>query len=139
VILLAIHEQRLGPDHPQTAQCLNNLAFLLRDQGDLTAARPLFERSLAIFERTLGSDHRNTNRARCNLARVLVEADCAEEALRLGEAALAAHASALGEGHAWTKDSAAVTADALDAFDALGRADDAMAVRARLGLGHAGG
>jgi Tetratricopeptide repeat len=124
VILLAIHEQRLGPDHPQTAQCLNNLAFLLRDQGDLTAARPLFERSLAIFERTLGSDHRNTNRARCNLARVLVEADCAEEALRLGE------------GHAWTKDSAAVTADALDA---LRRADDAMAVRARLGLGHAGG
>jgi hypothetical protein len=43
-----------------------------------------------------------------------------------------AHESALGEDHAWTKDSARVTADALAA---LGRTDDATALRARLGLG----
>jgi tetratricopeptide (TPR) repeat protein len=133
---LAIHEKRLGPDHAQTAQCLNNLAFLLQDQADLAAARPLFERSLAIFEKALGPDHRNTNRARCNLARVLVATGCPAEALGLGQAALAAHESALGPDNAWTRDSVRVTADALDA---LARADEATALRARFGLGPDGG
>jgi tetratricopeptide (TPR) repeat protein len=40
---LAIREKALGPEHPLTAQSLNNLAGLLRDQGELAAARPLFE------------------------------------------------------------------------------------------------
>jgi hypothetical protein len=31
---LAIREKALGPDHPDTAMSLNNLASLLRDQGD---------------------------------------------------------------------------------------------------------
>ena len=44
----------LGPDHPDTATSLNNLAGLLKDQGELAAARPLFERALAIYERVLG-------------------------------------------------------------------------------------
>jgi hypothetical protein len=47
----------LGPDHPGTAISINNLAVLLRDQGELAAARPLFERALAIRERMLGPDH----------------------------------------------------------------------------------
>ena len=42
------------------------------------------------------------------------------------------HERASGPNHPWTRDSAAVTADALDA---LGRADEAAAVRARYGLG----
>jgi hypothetical protein len=37
---LAIREKVLGPEHPDTAMALNNLAFLLHDQGDLSAARP---------------------------------------------------------------------------------------------------
>ena len=41
------------------------------------------------------------------------------EALALSETALVAHDKVLGRDHAWTKDSARVTADALDA---LGRA-----------------
>jgi tetratricopeptide (TPR) repeat protein len=133
---LAIHERRLGPGHEQTAQCLNNLAFLLQDQGDPAAARPLYQRALAIFEKALGPDHRNTNRTRCNLARALVASGCPTEALGLGQAALAAHDSALGADHAWTRDSARVTAAALDA---LGRADDATALRARYGVGRGDG
>ena len=46
------------------------------------------------------------------------------EALALGETALAAHDKVLGRDHAWTKDSARITADALDA---LGRAEEAKA------------
>ncbi|NJP06849.1 MAG: tetratricopeptide repeat protein [Chloroflexaceae bacterium] len=45
---LAISEQALGPNHPDTASALNNLALLLVDQGDYAAARPLYERALAI-------------------------------------------------------------------------------------------
>jgi hypothetical protein len=53
------------------------------------------------------------------------------EALSFGEAALAAHEKLLGQAHPWTKNSASITADALDA---LGRADEAAALRARYGL-----
>jgi hypothetical protein len=53
------------------------------------------------------------------------------EALAMSEAALAAHDKALGAAHPWTKGSARVKARALDA---LGRADEATALRARYGL-----
>ncbi len=133
---LAIRERTLGPDHRQTGQCLNNLAALLQDQGDPAAARPLCERALAIYEQALGPDHPNTNRGRRNLARLLLATGGAAQALGLGEAALAAHERALGPEHAWTKDSARVTAEALDA---LGRNDDAAAMRQRHGLDATGG
>ena len=133
---LAIRERTLGPGHRQTAQCLNNLAALLQDAGDPAAARPLCERALAIYEQALGPDHPNTNRGRRNLARLMLATGDAAQALGLGEAALAAHASALGPDHGWTKDSARVTADTLDA---LGRTEEAVAMRARYGLAAASG
>ena len=40
---LAMREQMLGSDHPDTAASLNNLAFVLRHLGDLAGARPLFD------------------------------------------------------------------------------------------------
>jgi hypothetical protein len=42
---LAISEKVLGLEHPETADCFNNVASLLLDQGDLAGARPLFERT----------------------------------------------------------------------------------------------
>ena len=48
------------------------------------------------------------------------------EALALGGTALAAHDKLLGRHHAWTKESARVTADALDA---LVRTEEAKALR----------
>jgi hypothetical protein len=47
---LAIREKTFGLDHPGTAASLNNLAWLLQEQGELAAARPLFKRALAIYE-----------------------------------------------------------------------------------------
>jgi tetratricopeptide (TPR) repeat protein len=129
---LTVRKKVLGLEHPQTAQCLNNLAALLQDQGDIEGARPLYERALATYERSLGPDHPNTNRGRRNLARLLIAKGCPAEALGLGQAALAAHENALGPDDLWTKDSARVTADALDA---LGRSDEATALRAHYGLG----
>jgi hypothetical protein len=53
------------------------------------------------------------------------------EALALSQSALAAHDKVFGPKHSWTKDSARVTADALDA---LGRAEEAKALRERYGV-----
>ncbi|TMC03728.1 MAG: tetratricopeptide repeat protein [Chloroflexi bacterium] len=57
---LAIWERVVGPDHLDLAFRLHGLARLLRAQGELQAARPLFERAVAIRERVLGSDHPHT-------------------------------------------------------------------------------
>jgi Flp pilus assembly protein TadD len=68
---LAIREKVLGPENPDTATSLNNLAFLLHAQGDLSAARPLCERTLAIREKVLGPEHPDTAMALNNLAFLL--------------------------------------------------------------------
>jgi Tetratricopeptide repeat len=54
---LAITEAVHGPDHPDVASSLNNLALILQDLGDPGAARPLTERALAITEAVHGPDH----------------------------------------------------------------------------------
>jgi tetratricopeptide (TPR) repeat protein len=128
---LAIREKAKGPQDPDTATSLHNLALLLHDQSDLPDARPLYERALAIYEKALGPEHPHANRARTNLARLRLAQGAPSEALALSEAALAAHDKVLGADHPWTRESARVKADALDA---LGRTDEAAALRARYGL-----
>jgi len=54
----------LGPDHPHTADSLDNLGILLHRQGDPAGARVLVGRALAIRERALGPDHPDTVRSR---------------------------------------------------------------------------
>jgi hypothetical protein len=53
------------------------------------------------------------------------------ETLILAHSALTGHEKVFGRDHAWTRNSAGATADALDA---LGRAEEAKALRARYGL-----
>jgi tetratricopeptide (TPR) repeat protein len=65
---LAIHEKTLGPDHPDTATSLNNLAVLFAYQGDFEQAIPLMRRVLSISERKLGASHLQTQRYRQSLA-----------------------------------------------------------------------
>ena len=128
---LAIREKVLGPEQTDTATSLNNLALLLEAQGDLAGARPLYERALAIYEKLFGPEHPKTNRIRNSFARLLLADGNAAEALTYSEVALAAHKKALGEDHGWTKDAARVTADA---NAALGRAEEAAALRARFSI-----
>jgi class 3 adenylate cyclase/tetratricopeptide (TPR) repeat protein len=130
---LEIREKVLGPAHMATAQSLSNLASLLADVGDLTKARTHYERALAIFE-MISPEHPNTNRVRRNFARLLLATGSAAEALTLGETALAAHEKILGKNYHWTRDSAGTAADALAA---LGRADEAAALRERYNLDRA--
>ena len=68
---LKIGEQQLGPDHPDVAHPLNNLANLYSEQGKYRDAEPLYQRALTIREQQLGPDHPYTKRVRENLARLL--------------------------------------------------------------------
>jgi tetratricopeptide (TPR) repeat protein len=54
---VAIDEKTLGPEHPDLATRLNNLALLYQDTGRLAEAEPLFKRALAIGEKSLPPDH----------------------------------------------------------------------------------
>ena len=54
---LSIREKALGPDHPDVAMSLTNLANLLSSTGDYAGARPLYERALTIYERAVGPEH----------------------------------------------------------------------------------
>jgi hypothetical protein len=60
---LAIREKVLGPEHPDTATSLNDLASLLQAAGDLAGARPLYERARAIRGKIVGPEDPNTNHA----------------------------------------------------------------------------
>jgi len=121
-----IGEKILGSDHPDVVTRWSNLACMLRDSGRATEAEPLFRRAIAIGDKTLGTEHPLACRFRSHYARLLLMTDRAVEAMALGKAALATHERINGPNHPWTKDSVCVTADALDA---LGRTDEAAALR----------
>jgi len=57
---LAIREQQLGADHPDTAQGLNSLALLYYAMGRYAEAEPLLVRTLEIFINVLGKNHPST-------------------------------------------------------------------------------
>ena len=65
---MAICEKALGPDHPDVAFSLNNLAFLYSKQGRYADAEPLFKRALAIREKALGPNHPDVGVSLNNLA-----------------------------------------------------------------------
>jgi tetratricopeptide (TPR) repeat protein len=99
---VSISETLLGREHPDTAVSLNNLAVLLKEQGDLAGARPLYERALAIWEKILGPEHSDTATSLDNLAVLLeVQGDLAG-ARPLLERALAIREEVLGPDHAST-------------------------------------
>ncbi len=96
---LAIFEKALGPDHPDVAQALTNLAELYRAQGAYERAEPLFERALAISEKALGPDHPNVAALLNNLAALYRAQGAYERAGPLCERALAIFEKALGPDH----------------------------------------
>ncbi len=96
---LAIREKTLGPEHSDTATSLNNLANLLRDQGDFAGARSLHERALAIREKALGPEHSDTATSLNNLAMILKAQGDFAQARPLFERALSIYERALGLEH----------------------------------------
>jgi tetratricopeptide (TPR) repeat protein len=96
---LAIHEEALGPNHPNVAIDLGNLGAALHDQGDLEGARARHERALAIDEEALGPSHPNVAIRLSNLGAVLYDQRDLEGARARLERALAIDEEALGPSH----------------------------------------
>lgn len=57
-----------GPEHPEVAKILNNLANIYKIQGKFTEAEPLYIRALAIQEKFYGSDHVDVAKSLNNFA-----------------------------------------------------------------------
>jgi tetratricopeptide (TPR) repeat protein len=95
---LAIDEQSYGPDHPDVARDLNNLAELLQATNRLEGAEPLYHRALAIDEQSYGPDHPNATTLN-NLAVLLRDTNRLEEAEPLLRRALAIAEQSLGPDH----------------------------------------
>ncbi|HZU03769.1 MAG TPA: tetratricopeptide repeat protein, partial [Ktedonobacteraceae bacterium] len=68
---LRIWEQLLGPEHPNVAYPLNDLATLYVEQGKYRQAEPLYQRALRIREQRLGPEHPLTQRVRRDYASFL--------------------------------------------------------------------
>ena len=138
---LALRERGLGPQHPQTAISLNNLAELYRAQGNYAAVRPLYERALAMSERGLGPEHPQTALSLNNLAALYYAQGNHEAARPLYDRALALRERGLGPEHPQT--AASLNNLAMNCFyqGDLSAAEQLMARAlqiciARLGDGH---
>jgi CHAT domain-containing protein len=65
---LDLKEKTLGPNHPDVAQSLNNLAELYRRQGAYAKAEPFYARALDIRRKSLGPNHPDVATGLNNLA-----------------------------------------------------------------------
>ena len=54
---LEVREKALGPEHPDVAECLHNLASLYTTEREFARAEPLFKRALKIRKERLGAGH----------------------------------------------------------------------------------
>jgi tetratricopeptide (TPR) repeat protein len=96
---LAIDEKSYGPDHPNIAAYLNNLAQLLQATNGMAEAEPLMRRALAIDEKSYGPDHPLVAGALNNLAQLLQATNRMAEAEPLMRRALAIDEKSYGPDH----------------------------------------
>ena len=96
---LAIDEKSFGPEHPNVARNLNNLAQLLQATNRLAEAEPLMRRALAIDEKSFGPEHPNVARDLNNLAALLQDTNRLAEAEPLMRRALAIDEKSFGPEH----------------------------------------
>jgi CHAT domain-containing protein/Tfp pilus assembly protein PilF len=96
---LAIREKVLGPEHPDVATSLNNLALLYSDRGNYAEAEPLYQRSLTIREKALGPEHPSVATSLNNLAGLYRQMGNYAEAEPLYQRSLAIFEKVLGPEH----------------------------------------
>jgi CHAT domain-containing protein/tetratricopeptide (TPR) repeat protein len=92
--------RRWGPDHPDFATDLNNLATLFYSQGRYAEAEPLYTRALAIREKALGPEHPDVSASLNNLAALFYSLGRYVEAEPFYKRSLAIREKALGPNHA---------------------------------------
>ena len=125
---LRIIETALGPDHPDTALQLGNLAVTYSALGRLADALPLSERALRITETALGPDHPDTALRLGNLAVTYSALGRLADALPLEQRALRITETALGPDH---PSMGIAMGNLASTYRALGRAADALPLAER--------
>src|ERR1700737_1423500 len=122
---LRILQKVLGPEHPDTATSLNNLAMLYWVMGEYAKAEPLYQEALRICQKVLDSEHPDTATSLNNLALLYWTIGEYAKAEPLYQEALRMRQKMLGPEHPDT----ATSLDnlALVEFD-LGRIDEATAL-----------
>jgi tetratricopeptide (TPR) repeat protein len=94
-----LREAGHGPDSPEVAVVLNNLAGLLETTNRRSEAEPLYRRALAIDEKTYGPDHPEVATCLNNLALLLQATNRLSEAEPLFRRALAIDEKSYGPDH----------------------------------------
>jgi serine/threonine protein kinase/lipopolysaccharide biosynthesis regulator YciM len=120
---LALRQEMLGPDHPDTLQSLGNLATAYQGVGQATKALPLREQVLAKHQATLGPDHPDTLISMNNLAMSYKAAGQLDKALSLFEQTLAKSRERFGPDHPETL---ASMNNLAMSYKAAGRMDQAL-------------
>lgn len=96
---LAIREKALGPNHPDLASLLNNLALIYQAGQRYGEAESLYKRALAIREKALGANHPDVARSLVNLADLHAVQARHREAEALYRRALAIRERSLSRDH----------------------------------------
>ena len=96
---IAIGEQVFGPEHPNLATDLNNLATLYVNQGEYEQAEPFYQRAIAIDEQVLGSAHPYLATRLNNLANLYFKQGKYEQGAPLYQRAIAIDEKVLGPEH----------------------------------------
>ena len=96
---LTICEETFGPDRPEVATALNNLAQLLKATNRLDEAEPLMRRALNIDEASFGPDHPTVAIRLSNLALLLEATNRLDEAEPLIRRALEIDETSFGPHH----------------------------------------
>ena len=94
---LSTRRRVLGPEHPDVAESLNDLAVLLRDGGDTAAAEPLLVEALATRRKVLGREHRDVAATLIELGRLYSDQGSDRKAEPLFREALAIRRKLLGD------------------------------------------
>jgi tetratricopeptide (TPR) repeat protein len=92
-------EKNYGPEHAETADALNDLAFLYSSMNDQAKALPLYQRALKIREKALGPDHPYTAISLNNLAEAYRESSDFAKAEPLYKRAIKIWENKLGSKH----------------------------------------
>jgi len=100
VLVATGHAERfLGPEHPDVATSLNNLALLYYTQGRYDQAEPLLMRTLAIREKVLRPEHPDVAQSLNNLAVLYHDQGKYDQAEPLYQHALVIREKVLGPEH----------------------------------------
>ena len=100
---LSIREKKLGKDHPDIAESLQNLAELYQMQGKYDKAESLYIQSLEIRERVLGREHPDVANCLNNLAVLYMSQENYREAEPLFVKALEIFLQTFGQDHPNTR------------------------------------